>query len=35
MDILNAWGGTAGSWNKQLLDPDEYEIMVIAEKPGR
>ncbi len=34
MDILNAWGGTAGSWNKQSLDPDEYEIMVIAEKPG-
>jgi len=25
-------GFTAGSWNKQLLNPDEYEIMVIAQK---
>ena len=32
MDILELWGGTAGSWNKHTLDPDEYEIMVIAEK---
>ncbi|MBA7556172.1 hypothetical protein ES705_48871 [subsurface metagenome] len=31
--VLNLWGGTAGSWNKQVLDLDEYEIMVIAEKP--
>jgi SAM-dependent methyltransferase len=26
-------GGTAGSWNKMVLDLDEYEIMVIAGKP--
>ncbi len=32
MKILEIWGGTAGSWNKQSLDPDEYEIMIIAEK---
>ena len=31
--VLHLWGGTAGSWNKQVLDLDEYEIMVIAEKP--
>ena len=29
---LHLWGGTAGSWNKDVLDLDEYEIMVIAEK---
>ncbi|HEC44498.1 hypothetical protein LCGC14_2302050 [marine sediment metagenome] len=32
MNIIHLWGGTAGSWNKQVLDMDEYEIMVIAEK---
>ena len=32
LEILNLWGGTAGSWNKQELDMDEYEIMVIARK---
>ena len=29
---LHLWGGTAGSWNKDVLNLDEYEIMVIAEK---
>ena len=33
-EILNLWGGTAGSWNKQILNLDEYEIMVIAQKPS-
>lgn len=33
LPILHLWGGTAGSWNKQTLDMDEYEIMLIAEKP--
>ena len=32
MEILHLWGGTAGNWNKQELDMDEYEIMVIARK---
>ena len=32
MSITELWGGTAGSWNKQTLDPDEYEIMVIAQR---
>jgi len=30
--IINMWGGTAGAWNKDLLDPDEYEIMFLAAK---
>lgn len=33
LEIINLWGGTAGSWNKQSLEMDEYEIMVIAQKP--
>ncbi|MCE1246117.1 MAG: class I SAM-dependent methyltransferase [Firmicutes bacterium] len=24
------WGGTAGNWGRRGIDPDEYEIMVIA-----
>jgi cyclopropane fatty-acyl-phospholipid synthase-like methyltransferase len=35
MEILHLWGGTAGSWNKQNLQLDEYEIMVIAQKGVR
>lgn len=27
-------GGTAGNWGRRMLDPDEYEIMVIARKRG-
>jgi cyclopropane fatty-acyl-phospholipid synthase-like methyltransferase len=30
--IIHIWGGTAGAWHKKLLDLDEYEIMVLAEK---
>ena len=33
-EVLHLWGGTAGSWNKQPLTLDEYEIMVVAEKTG-
>jgi len=32
--VLNLWGGTAGSWNRQPLTLDEYEIMVISRKNG-
>ena len=32
-NVIHLWGGTAGSWNKESLDMDEYEIMIIAEKP--
>ena len=31
-NIIHIWGGTAGAWHKKLLDLDEYEIMVLAEK---
>jgi len=33
--VKNIWGGTAGNWNPRPIDPDEYEIMVIARKPDR
>jgi SAM-dependent methyltransferase len=32
MEVLRLWGGTAGQWNRQALDMDEYEIMVLARK---
>jgi ubiquinone/menaquinone biosynthesis C-methylase UbiE len=28
------WGGTAGHWAHRPLEPDEYEIMIMAEKTG-
>ncbi len=31
-ETLEIWGGTAGAWAKRKIDPDEYEIMVIARK---
>lgn len=31
-NVIHLWGGTAGAWHKGQLDPDEYEIMVLAEK---
>ncbi len=30
--LRNMWGGTAGAWGRRKLDPDEYEIMVVAER---
>ncbi|MBN1919530.1 MAG: class I SAM-dependent methyltransferase [Verrucomicrobia bacterium] len=32
MPVLNMWGGTAGNWGRRLLDLDEMEIMVVAQK---
>ncbi|PKK89769.1 MAG: cyclopropane-fatty-acyl-phospholipid synthase [Candidatus Wallbacteria bacterium HGW-Wallbacteria-1] len=32
-EVLQLWGGTAGSWNRQTLKLDEWEIMVVARKP--
>ena len=32
--VLNIWGGTAGNWGKRAIELDEFEIMVVAEKPG-
>lgn len=34
MEVLNIWGGTAGNWGRRLLDLDEIEIMVVAQKDG-
>ena len=33
-EIVNIWGGTAGSWNRQPLRLDEIEIMAVAAKSG-
>jgi cyclopropane fatty-acyl-phospholipid synthase-like methyltransferase len=30
--VRNMWGGTAGHWAERDIDPDEYEIMVIARR---
>jgi SAM-dependent methyltransferase len=32
LDILGMWGGTAGTWARKTLDPDEIEIMVLAHR---
>lgn len=34
LDVLHTWGGTAGNWGHRALDLDEYEIMVVAQKPA-
>lgn len=31
--VVQIWGGTAGAWNREPIDLDEMEIMVIARKP--
>jgi cyclopropane fatty-acyl-phospholipid synthase-like methyltransferase len=33
-DVLHLWGGTAAAWNRQPLDWEEMEIMIIARKRG-
>jgi cyclopropane fatty-acyl-phospholipid synthase-like methyltransferase len=30
--VQDIWGGTAGHWAKRAIDPDEFEIMVIARR---
>ncbi len=32
LTVRHIWGGTAGNWGKRMLDLDEIEIMVVAEK---
>jgi SAM-dependent methyltransferase len=32
MSVLNIWGGTAGNWGRRVLDLDEIEIMIVAQK---
>ena len=31
-EVVNIWGGTAGNWNRQIINLDEIEIMVVAKK---
>jgi len=33
-EVVSIWGGTAGSWNKQPLRLDEFEIMALARRLG-
>lgn len=30
--VQNIWGGTAGSWSRQMLKMDEMEIMILSKK---
>jgi SAM-dependent methyltransferase len=32
MSVLNVWGGTAGNWRRRMIDLDEIEIMIVAQK---
>ncbi|GAB4464283.1 MAG: class I SAM-dependent methyltransferase [Armatimonadaceae bacterium] len=32
LTVLHVWGGTAGNWNRQPLDWDEMEIMLVSRK---
>jgi SAM-dependent methyltransferase len=34
LHVIHMGGGTAGNWALRPLDLDEYEIMVLAERPG-
>jgi len=34
LTVRGIWGGTAGNWGRRLIDLDEIEIMVSAEKPA-
>ncbi len=33
--VQNIWGGTAGNWGRRTIELDEFEIMVVAQKPVR
>lgn len=35
LNVLHIWGGTAGDWGRGLINLDEMEIMVVAEKRRR
>ena len=32
LQVHHIWGGSAGDWGKRVIDLDEMEIMVIAQK---
>lgn len=31
-EVEHVWGGTAGNWRRDVLDMDEYEIMLVARR---
>jgi len=31
-EVVNIWGGTVGNLNRQIINLDEIEIMVVAKK---
>jgi len=31
-EIESVWGGTAGSWGRRSIDPDEIELMIVSRK---
>jgi hypothetical protein len=33
-EVLHVWGGTAGNWGRRPLELDEFEIMVVAQRPA-
>ncbi len=35
LSVLHVWGGTAGDWGKRAIGLDEFEIMVVAQKPSQ
>ncbi|MBN2099950.1 MAG: class I SAM-dependent methyltransferase [Dehalococcoidia bacterium] len=35
LNVLHIWGGTAGDWRRGMINLDEMEIMVVAEKKRR
>jgi 2-polyprenyl-3-methyl-5-hydroxy-6-metoxy-1,4-benzoquinol methylase len=32
LEVLHVWGGTAGNWQRQTLNLDEMEVMIVARK---
>jgi len=34
MSVRSIWGVTAAAWKRRRLDPDEMEMMLVAEKTG-
>lgn len=33
LSVMNIWGGTAGNWGQRSIALDEFELMVVAQKP--
>ena len=33
LEVVHLWGGTAGAWCRAALNLDEYELMIVIQKP--